>query len=893
MPSGVVAGYFKYPQLPPLIAAEYTCGHGTTPGTVVLRTHPGTAAPVAFGDVEIGDGRKALTLPACKLIRFTAERDDGGNEWLIELEDARWRWRGGRIDGRYNQLDRHGKLIPRMVRSPTELADLCLDAMGVDRRYVDMPDGVDSTQVLDGLPDFLPVGVNFPTGLNPPVDWYAENPAAALAALADLCGRRIVYDPVNDRVLVVRVGLGEELPDGHIHNVTPSAVATETPDAVEVVGDPTRYETMFELQAVGLEWDGSIRPIDELSYAPEIVGRTHEVVYEIGILVVGLTYGLKIEVAGGAQALEFQRVAGGGDTVTTVIDALAALVNAHPDFAGKLDATNVSDELTLIGAEKGFTFDVNVSDGNGRQSVRVVRAGAADRRGWDFSPPPTYPNVKATDRLTRLQAVQMAARSVWRMFRITGRDATTLKEPISIPDFGPVAARQNIVLLDELCEQVVPEPGDKRVADRDGQPLIRNLYDGYSRAKPAEVYGSVCSACFGGSEFWFIGDGLVNKGAAAVGAAAVGAAEPTATPEARIVTWTALNSAVGTEFHLKFSDPDAVPQEETYTALLADTATTAAAGLEALLNANAVIAGKVTVSRTGAVITLTAKKPALLFEVTTTTTPTFAAVATLKTGSGAAAPKAPPPDAAPLSPSDAMTPTGEGKGSSLNTDPSDRVYVDFTVDATWQMITFAQPVWFAGAGLVCKEPKLFLRAACNVRDEQTQQLVAYSDRHTFRDGPNVHIAKRPDVQLNVIGEYRIGKKKGGDSDGPGGGAMPAYCWTLKKTKLLEADAVLRARAYLDAELFQFQIKGGVVVEYNGIEPVPLDGKTQQVTYKVAGGVGTMTTASSNMEHSTWVPPYPARRRAENLAAVARGGAPGAARVDNPGAGRTPLPPGAT
>jgi hypothetical protein len=179
--------------------------------------------------------------------------------------------------------------------------------------------------------------------------------------------------------------------------------------------------------------------------------------------------------------------------------------------------------------------------------------------------------------------------------------------------------------------------------------------------------------------------------------------------------------------------------------------------------------------------------------------------------------------------------------------------------------------------LTIQEPKLFLRCACNVKNAATQQVVAYSETKLFRPGPAVHIERHQDIQLNVIGDYRIAPMKGAPV-GPGGAQ---YVWQLKNTRLLEADAVLRARYYLIGALLQYQFKGGLTVEYNGIEPIRMDGKTMQVTYKVQGGVGTATVASTNMEHSTWVYPYPARRRAENLNAVARNMNAGG-RVDNPG-----------
>ena len=35
-----------------------------------------------------------------------------------------------------------------------------------------------------------------------------------------------------------------------------------------LVGAPLRYQVLLQLQAVGEDWDGSIRPIQFLSYAP-------------------------------------------------------------------------------------------------------------------------------------------------------------------------------------------------------------------------------------------------------------------------------------------------------------------------------------------------------------------------------------------------------------------------------------------------------------------------------------------------------------------------------------------------------------------------------------------------------------------------------------------------
>src|SRR5262249_52141696 len=40
------------------------------------------------------------------------------------------------------------------------------------------------------------------------------------------------------------------------------------PDSLLLVGGPTRFQTMFRLEAVGLDTNGQIVPIDNLSYKP-------------------------------------------------------------------------------------------------------------------------------------------------------------------------------------------------------------------------------------------------------------------------------------------------------------------------------------------------------------------------------------------------------------------------------------------------------------------------------------------------------------------------------------------------------------------------------------------------------------------------------------------------
>ena len=61
----------------------------------------------------------------------------------------------------------------------------------------------------------------------------------------------------------------------------------------------------------------------------------------------------------------------------------------------------------------------------------------------------------------------------------------------------------------------------------------------------------------------------------------------------------------------------------------------------------------------------------------------------------------------------------------------------------------------------------------------------------------------------------------------------------------------------------YQTGTALPVKYVGIIPIALSGITRQITWEMSPA-GFFTTASTNSEHSTVVPPYVTRRRQENL-----------------------------
>ena len=729
MAEAVRWGRASYPGVAAVVGCAYTCSHGISPGTAILRILPQRGLPNAFGDLQIFDGTGGIKVPLCKLDGIKTETGPSGEEWQLELVDRRWKWRDlGMIGGAYNQLDPNGKLIPWTVRSPVELALLCLAAMGETRYSIDLPPGLDSSAALAGN-RFLQAGENFaPTGVNPPVNWDADTPAQALQRLCETFGRRIVYDIVNDAVLIARPGVGRNLPPGSLARQGPSLRVPQQPDGIAVVGSPTRYQARFDLEAVGEEWDGSYRPIDQLSYAPVLPGKVQTTELNCdhatpttspGSLRLSVTFSITPLGRAVATARTFRATATtGAETAEDLLDAIKAEYDAVGvfDFLQGFSVAVVGGTMTLTGLAVGQSFSVlaaydfpDASLDTTTCAVETTQAASPNQSGWDFSGPPLFPNVTPTVRLTRLQAMALAQKTVFRLYRLSGRDVSG-QGPINIPGFGLLVRRQQAVLLDTKVDQIAPQPGDQAVQDRDGRPLIVNLYNGYSRDKPAAVYGSVSIE--------------IEKSV----------------------------------FRLN--------------------------------NRNA------------------------------------------------------------------------------NTPAGSQAFVDFSIDQTWQMVVFSQPVYVTTDDGRRKPATLQLETACHVRHPTTNQLVSYVATRPFGagNGTGWHAEKRPDVQLNVTAAY--------DTAG-----------RVTRVSLLEADAVARARYYLEGLALQYLVTGGQTAEYNGIVPVACDGAIQQATWEV-GENGPKTVASRNSEHSIWVPPYPARRRAEflrpaEMTALTRGATPQAVNVAGP------------
>lgn len=241
-------GLFYFAGIQALLSANFTITPGITPSTATLYIPPQPGKILRGGPLLLTYGGVELTFPDCRADQIAIEIDREGREiWALTVLDRRWKWKfAGRISGYYN-VRRGEKLIEDTEKTPRQLATLCLKAMG-ERRYS-----------VDQLPN----------DSRPEIEWDYELPSQALAQLCDSLGCQVVLR-LDDRVSIERIGRGRKLPRGlDVLAGSQEFDPPERPDSLVFAAGRTRWQADLELEAVGQDVDGEIKPIDQLSYTPQ------------------------------------------------------------------------------------------------------------------------------------------------------------------------------------------------------------------------------------------------------------------------------------------------------------------------------------------------------------------------------------------------------------------------------------------------------------------------------------------------------------------------------------------------------------------------------------------------------------------------------------------------
>jgi hypothetical protein len=209
---------------------------------------PQRELPRLEGTLVLTDGDGTVSIPQCRIAEATLRRDGSGYIFGVSGLDARWKWRYGYLFGEYNVRSPNGEIVESTRKSARELVDLCFRAWGVVNAV---------TSVI-------------PENDYPYVNWLYDRVRPELQSLLDRYGCSVVVDWTRMQPVVVRLGVGEELPTYPVESDDFSIDPPESPRSIVLVCQPTRMEAKFKLKAVAEDLDGTIKDLEDasLSYRP-------------------------------------------------------------------------------------------------------------------------------------------------------------------------------------------------------------------------------------------------------------------------------------------------------------------------------------------------------------------------------------------------------------------------------------------------------------------------------------------------------------------------------------------------------------------------------------------------------------------------------------------------
>ncbi len=232
--------------LPAVESAHMTISHGITPSVCMLEVAPEPNFTGQGGTLRFiqNDGTE-IEFPDCKVDRQVMREGRDGYVWSLAIQDRRWRWQYCYISGTYNVRLDDGTIDPLTLQTPQQLAQLLLEALG---------------EVV------LEVG-DLPNDARPAVVWDNTSAARALQSLAEELGCHVVYD-LDDTVSLRVLGTGGDLPADGIEVTSLTISPPQRPETLTVACARTRWQVDFPLEAVGVDTDGQVKLIDDLSYKP-------------------------------------------------------------------------------------------------------------------------------------------------------------------------------------------------------------------------------------------------------------------------------------------------------------------------------------------------------------------------------------------------------------------------------------------------------------------------------------------------------------------------------------------------------------------------------------------------------------------------------------------------
>jgi hypothetical protein len=245
-----------------ITGGTYTKNHGFAPSVISLEcVLPDNfdLTTLGTGDVTFRYGNVVINVPDCIVDTITPmesnERGQGGfKPYVINILDGRWRWRFGvPLDGFFN-IDQ---------RKEVTAFDLVVTA--VDSMTSQLGGKLEIDKALHGVLKSLYIEMK----------WYTTDPAKWLEQFLSSIGATIGLNHLQGFIpTIFPIGKGQPLinlnlaPPPDVTLVSRQRVVGPQPDKLALKIAPNRYESVFILEAVGLDLDQEIKRINDLSYKP-------------------------------------------------------------------------------------------------------------------------------------------------------------------------------------------------------------------------------------------------------------------------------------------------------------------------------------------------------------------------------------------------------------------------------------------------------------------------------------------------------------------------------------------------------------------------------------------------------------------------------------------------
>ena len=241
-------GEATYPGIMAYESVEFCDCSGIQPAIGTIKVFPQYGIPEENGDLVLTYNGNTIRFRDCHIDSLLYEAGSGGQIVSVRLLDERWTWANAGITGRYNFRLPNNWINPDHEKTPQELAALCFRALGV------------VTFDVSALPN----------DARPEADWDHANPAQELDKICNELGCRIVPVRSVGGWAVVVTGEGRDLPNYPAESVGQGIDPQEVPDFIKIVTGPIRYQLQLPLAPIGRDIDLSYKPLDQLSYAPDV-----------------------------------------------------------------------------------------------------------------------------------------------------------------------------------------------------------------------------------------------------------------------------------------------------------------------------------------------------------------------------------------------------------------------------------------------------------------------------------------------------------------------------------------------------------------------------------------------------------------------------------------------